>query len=93
MILNNSSATLTSITIHWSDVECIEQNSDITEYMVMFDERTMHASSKAQQFTATGLFPNTMYTLQVAAVSVNGTGPYSNITASTTPPQGISCNC
>ena len=91
MILNNSSSNLTSITIQWDAVECIDQNSDITGYMVMFDGRMMNVTSEARQFTASGLFPNTMYTFQVAAVSMSDTGPYSNITASTTLPQSISC--
>ena len=90
-MLTNSSATLTSITIQWDAVECIDQNSDITEYTIMFDGRMENVMSDAQQFTATGLFPNTIYTLQVAAQSVNGAGPYSNITVSTTQPEGISC--
>ena len=92
-MLNSSSANLTSITIQWGVVECIDQNSDITGYRIMVDGRTMtRDSSDTQQFIATGLFPNTMYTLQVAAVSENGIGPYSDITASTTQPKGISCS-
>ena len=90
-MLTNSSATSTSITIQWDDVECIDQNSDIMGYniTIILDDKMMNFCSDEKQFTATGLFPSTMHTLQVAARSVNGTGPYSNITTSTTQPEGI----
>lgn len=49
---------------------------------------TYNVSSEMQQFITTKLFPNTMYELQLAAVSNNGTGPFKSIKGSTKSPDG-----
>ena len=76
--------TSTSITIQWDQVPCIEQNSEITGYIVRYSNSTgetqMAAVQNSQMFTASGLTPNTAYSFQVAAVnSDDEVGPYSSI--------------
>lgn len=84
--LNITASNLTSITINWSDVQCFDRNSDITEYIIKFNGAS--TTFKTLQFTASQLFPSTTYTFQIAAMSDNGTGPFNNITGSTTEPDG-----
>ena len=84
----NISSTLSSITIQWSDVDCIKQNSEITGYQIKVDQTSFNVSSNERQFIAMNLFPNTMYKLQVAAMSSNGTGPSKSIMGSTKSPDG-----
>lgn len=84
----NISSTLSSITIQWSDVDCIKQNSEITGYQIKVDQTSYNVSSEKRQFMATKLFPNTMYEFQVAAKSSNGTGPFISIMGSTKSPDG-----
>ena len=72
--------TSTSITIQWDQVPCIEQNSEITGYIVRYSNSTGETQMAAvQMFTASGLTPNTTYYFQVAAVNSDGEeGPYSS---------------
>ena len=84
--LNITTSNLTSITINWNEVECIDRNSDITGYMIRFNGT--NANSNTSQFTVSQLFPSTTYKFQVAAVSINGSGPFNNVTGSTTTPDG-----
>ena len=84
--MNITATNLMSITITWDEVQCIDRNSDITEYMIKFNGRI--ATSNTSQFIASRLFPSTTYTFQIAAKSINGTGPFNNITDSTSQPQG-----
>ena len=81
--------TLTSITIQWDQVPCIEQNSEIASYRVKYG---IIASSDevrtvtAQMFSASGLIPMSTYSFQVAAVNHDNTeGPYSGPIEITTP--------
>ena len=81
--------TSTSITILWDQVPCIEQNSEITGYIVRYSNSTgetqMAAVQNSQIFTASGLTPNTAYSFQVAAVNSDGEeGPYSSVLDSPT---------
>ena len=78
-----------SITIQWSEVDCFERNSVITGYQIKVNQITWNVTSDERQFTATKLFPNTMYELRVAAMSSNGTGPFKYIMGTTKPPNGI----
>ena len=75
--------TSTSISIQWDQVPCIEQNSEITGYIVRYNsssgETQMAPVQNSQVFTASGLTPNTTYSFQVSAVNSDGEdGPYSN---------------
>ena len=83
-----TTSNLTSITIQWDDVECTERNSDITGYIIKFGQTMINVSSDMRQFTATELFPSTAYMFEIAAVSSNGTGPFSNVSGSTLSPEG-----
>ena len=68
----------------WRQVPCVQQNGPITGYIVRY-YATCGADRSMQQnkSEATGttriddLTPNTEYAFQVAAVNVNGTGPFS----------------
>ena len=63
---------------------CVQQNGPITGYVVRYYP-TCGADRNVQQNksvvttgdTIDGLTPNTEYAFQVAAVNVNGTGPFS----------------
>ena len=82
----------TIITVQWGPVECTHQNGDITGYRVRYGEE---GSSVREDFepgdssggmtTVSGLTKQTVYTVQVAAVTSSGTGVYSNPLTSETP--------
>ena len=63
---------------------CIQQNYAVTGYVVRF-YATCGADKDVQRYKSVvttsdiidGLTPNTEYDFQVAAVNVNGTGPFS----------------
>ena len=70
--------TSTSITIQWDQVPCIEQNSEITGYIVRYSTGETQMAA-VQMFNASGLTPNTTYSFQVAAINSDGeVGPYSS---------------
>ena len=81
-----SSVTSSSITVQWGRVSCIDRNSEITGYTVRYGqtgstttvmESVSGTSDSDRVFTASGLVPRTSYTFEVAAVSSEGTGPFS----------------
>ena len=77
--------TPNSITVHWEEVACLDQNGEITGYIARAmsngrAERTAEVGSGAREATMSGLTPSTEYIVQVAAVNSAGTGPYSHIT-------------
>ena len=78
-----SSVTFNSITLQWGCVNCIDRNSEITGYTVRYGqtgstttvmESVSGTSDSVRVFTAS---PRTNYTFEVAAVSSEGTGPFS----------------
>ena len=91
-----SSVTSSSITVQWGRVRCIDRNSEITGYTVRYGQTgstTMANESVSgvsdRMFTASGLIPRTSYTFEVAAVSSEGTGPFSTgTTVETAVPEG-----
>ena len=93
-----SSVTSSSITVQWGRVNCIDRNSEITGYTVRYGqtgstttvmESVSGTSDSDRMFTASGLIPRTSYTFEVAAVSSEGTGPFSSrITVMTSTPTG-----
>ena len=92
-----SSVTSSSITVQWGCVTCIDRNSEITGYTVRYGrpgsttvmESVLGTSDSDRVFTASGLIPHTSYTFEVAAVSSEGTGPFSSrITVMTSTPTG-----
>ena len=69
----------TAITVQWGPVDCIHRNGDITGYSVQYGSETVSVSgdSSGGMYVISGLMPSTTYSIQVAAETSNGTGPYS----------------
>ena len=82
MTLNSS----TSINVEWGTVEpCIHQNGAITGYSVRYGEvgtsegeRRVKMDSSKLRTLICGLTKETVYTVEVAAVTVAGIGMYSD---------------
>ena len=74
----------TEVSLRWRKVPCVQQNGPITDYIVRY-YATCGADRGVQQnrsVVATcdiidGLTRYTEYSFQVAAVNINGTGPFS----------------
>ena len=70
----------TSITVQWGAVPCIEQNGNITGYIVWYGNETQSVSGgSVTETTISNLTPSTTYNIEVAAVNNADTGNYSNI--------------
>ena len=80
--------TSSSITVQWGPVDCIHRNGDITGYSVRYREvgsaereRTVDEMVSGDfsggMYTISGLSAATQYTVEVAAETSAGTGPYS----------------
>ena len=73
----------TKVLLRWRKVPCIQQNGLITGYVVRY-YATCGADRDVQRNNSvvttgsniSGLIPYTEYAFQVAAVNVNGTGPF-----------------
>ena len=73
----------TEVSLRWREVPCFQQNGPITGYIVRY-YTTCGASKDVQRYKSVvttsviidSLTPNTEYVFQVAAVNVNGTGPF-----------------
>ena len=75
-----SEVTSSSITVQWRSVRCIDRNGDITGYRIRAmtsggDDRIV--VDDVREATISGLSPSTEYTVSVAAVNSQDTGPYS----------------
>ena len=71
--------TSTSITVRWRTIPCIEQNGDITGYIVRYGSQTQSVSGgSVTETTISNLTPSTTYNVRVAAVNDADTGPYSS---------------
>ena len=76
--------TPNSATVQWGEVTCPQRNGEITDYTVTatksggMEEGTANVGGDARQATISGLTPSTEYSVQVAAVNMAGTGPYSS---------------
>ena len=69
----------TAITVQWEMIPCIEQNGDITGYIVRYGSQTQSVSgSSVTETTISNLTPSTTYNVRVAAVNDAGTGPFSS---------------
>ena len=81
----------TAITVQWEAVPCIEQNGDITGYTVRVlvsgeMERVEDVvGDNVNEVIISDLTPSTTYSIQVAAVNSEGTGPYSDLIIIDTP--------
>jgi len=73
----------TKVFLRWKKVSCIQQNGPITSYVVRYyatcgadGDIQRNMSVVTTNTTISGLIPYTEYAFQVAAVNVNGTGPF-----------------
>ena len=74
----------TEVFLRWREVPCFQQNGPITGYVVRYfstcgaiRDVQWNKSVVTTSDIIDGLTPNTQYAFQVAAVNVNGTGPFS----------------
>ena len=70
-----------AITVQWEAVPCIKQNGDIIGYTVrvlVSGEMERVEDVDVNEVTISELTPSTTYSIQVAAVNSEGTGPYSD---------------
>ncbi|KAI6661003.1 Phosphatidylinositol phosphatase PTPRQ-like isoform X5 [Oopsacas minuta] len=81
-ILTVDSAT--QISISWSAPSIESQNGIIDNYVILIDSTELTVSASSTFYTITGLNPYTEYTLQIAAATSVGTGPYSTSSTTTT---------
>ena len=79
--VNISSTTSRSVSVSWTQIRCIERNGPITNYTVEVGGALIPGVVVNRTFMASGLTPYTNYTLRVAGVNDNGTGPFSNVTS------------
>ena len=74
---------LTEVLLKWRELTCIQQNGLITGYTVWYyancgvDRNMQKKKSVVNTTMINGLTPNFDYVFRVAAVNVNGTGPFS----------------
>ena len=73
--------TSTTITLRWRKIPCIEQNGDITGYIVRYGSQTQSVSGNSvTETTISNLTPSTTYNIEVAAMN---DGPFSTISIMT----------
>ena len=79
----------TALNVQWEAVPCIEQNGDITGYtvcvLVSGEMERVEDAGDVNEVTISDLTPSTTYSIQVAAVNSEGTGPYSDLITIDTP--------
>ena len=79
----------TAINVQWEAVPCIEQNGDITDYkvrvLVSGEMERVEDVVDVNEVTISELTPSTTYSIQVAAVNSEGSGPYSDLIIIDTP--------
>ena len=86
----------TNITIEWRELDCTDRNGIITGYRVRYGPTSTTPSQRqivnisGRMFTVARDFITLSYYFEVAAVNVNGTGPYSTppLTVDTAVPSG-----
>ena len=97
-----TSATVTTLSVSWARVTCIDRNSAITDYNIRVIDRSgtsifgTRIPAVPREYTATGLFPSTNYSIAVAALSIDLSvlpstflfGPEIALTVTTAAPAG-----
>ena len=75
----------TIVFVSWERVDCIDRNSEISGYTVLYGPvggtavNDSVSGTNHQTYTAVGLTPSTNYSIEVAAVnSDGGVGPFSS---------------
>lgn len=74
--MRNVSSTLTSITVAWNEIDCLDQNGIIITYNIRLNDEIIQFFVEERQFTITGLDPDTGYTTNVRGVNFAGAGPF-----------------
>ena len=76
-----SEVTSSSITVQWGAVPCIHRNGLIIGYIIRVmtsgENDRIEIVGDVREATITGLIPSTEYTVSVAAMNSQDTGPYS----------------
>ena len=71
----------TTVTVSWSEVQCFNGSGAVTHYIVQYQSTCggamQNVTTSGTVQTISDLTLSTEYTFQVAAVDVNGTGPFS----------------
>jgi len=72
-----------SLNISWGPPEKINQNGQITGYIIQYtlvwlNVTMLETVTNGTRYILPGLFPFTNYSVEVAAMTVNGTGPLSD---------------
>ena len=80
----------TTVNVSWSEVQCFSGSETVTHYLVQYwsicGGAVQNVTTSGIVQTFSGLIPNYVYTLRVAAVGTNQKiGPFSN-PVSTIPP-------
>ena len=103
-----TSATVTTLSVSWARVTCIDRNSAITDYNIRVIDRSGTSSifgtrvpAVPREYTATGLFPSTSYSIAVAALSIDLSvlpstflfGPEITLNMTTAAPAGTYTKC
>ena len=93
LLLGTAETTSTSVVVVWGTVKCIDRNSNITGYMVRYTPNSSSGTNDVMvagtgesggRLTIDELAPSTQYTIQVAAVSIDGAvGQFSAISVQT----------
>ena len=77
------SAHPASLNISWEPPLEIEQNGPITDYVIRYSRVESNVTmdetiTSISIYTITELYPFVNYSVEMAAINVNGTGPFSN---------------
>ena len=83
----------TQATFTWGPVDCRHQNGEITGYWVRYGEEmegngtviTVSGDSNGEMATISKLTEETVYTVEIAAVTSAGTGEYGSVIFETPP--------
>ena len=77
-----TSSTRDTIIVQWEEVNCIDRNGDIIGYriraMTSGEHDRIETVGDDREGTISGLSPSTEYTVSVASVNSQDTGPYSD---------------
>ncbi len=90
--ISSQDRNFTSINISWQPVDCLQQNSPITDYKIRYNETSITTgpiTTTDTSFVATSLFPGTSYTFEIAAVNKDGDGPYQQFVVVSQSPTGM----
>ena len=71
----------TTVNVSWSEVQCFSGSETVTHYLVQYwsicGGAVQNVTTSGTIQTISGLTLSIEYTFQVAAIDVNGTGPFS----------------